>query len=78
MTRQLVLPALLMAAGSLGVLAPVSLTSARGLAAAGAECATCCAQPNATCVICGTEKCVGYDGYYEGKIGPLGCGVQES
>lgn len=78
MTRRLALATLLVAAGSAGVLAPVSLTNAAGLAAASAEFATCCAQPNATCVICGTDKCVAYAGYYEGKVGPGGCEIEQT
>lgn len=78
MTRRSALCTLLMVAGTTGVLAPVSFTSAAGPAPAAAECATCCPQPNATCVICGTEKCVGYPGYYEGRIGPGGCEIEQS
>jgi hypothetical protein len=63
----------LLAAGSAGVLAPISFTPKAGIAPAAAECATCCRQDGATCVICGTDKCVAHTGYYEGKMGPNGC-----
>lgn len=78
MVSRLALPALLVASGFIGVLAPVSLTPTSGLGAAGAECATCCVQKGATCVICGTEDCVEHPGYYEGKIGADPCGVDQT
>lgn len=73
MIRRFAVSALFTTAASAGVLAPVSLTRDTGIGSAAAECATCCVQPTATCVICGTEKCVAYAGYYEGKTGPNGC-----
>lgn len=72
MTTRLAFSGLLIT-GSLAVLAPVSFTTTSGIAPATADCATCCPQVNATCVICGEEKCTGFAGYYEGKIGPNGC-----
>lgn len=74
MLNRLALAVLLGTGGSVGVLAPVSVTEGGGLSTAVAECATCCAQPDATCVICGTESCVANSNYYEGKVGPGGCG----
>lgn len=65
--------AVLLAAASFGVFAPLSFTSATGIAPATADCATCCPQVNATCVICGDSQCVSFTGYYEGKMGPNGC-----
>lgn len=78
MLSRLALPALLGAAFTTGVLAPVSLARNSGLRPAGAECATCCAQKDATCVICGTEECVAHSGYYEGKMGPNGCDIDQT
>ncbi|HEV3049536.1 MAG TPA: hypothetical protein VGX50_04470 [Longimicrobium sp.] len=78
MSRRFTLMSLLAASGSLGVLAPVSLTSTAGVQPAAAECATCCSQPGATCVVCGTEACTALSGYYEGKIGPGGCETQQT
>jgi hypothetical protein len=73
MLDRLAMAALFAAAGSAGVLTPVSLTSASGVNAAVAECATCCPQQGATCVVCGTEQCVAHPGYYQGKAGPNPC-----
>ncbi len=73
MNRRLAVPALMFAAGMIGVGAPVSLTKNVGFAPAAAECATCCTQTGATCVICGTAACSAYSNYYEGKIGPAPC-----
>lgn len=73
MLDRLAMAALFAAAGSVGVLAPVSLTPASGVNAAVAECATCCPQQGATCVVCGTEQCVAHPGYYQGKAGPNPC-----
>jgi len=68
----------LIAAGSLGVLAPVSFTRAAGVAPVTAECATCCPQNGATCVVCGSDKCVAHTNYYDGKVGPNGCEAGEA
>lgn len=76
MIKRLTVSTLLATAAFAGVLAPVSLAREGTLVSATAECATCCAQPTATCVICGTEKCSAYSGYYEGKIGSGGCDVE--
>lgn len=76
MSRRLTVPSLLAAMATLGVIAPVSFTRAGGLEAATAECASCCAQPGATCVVCGTESCVSHAGYYQGKIGPGACELE--
>lgn len=73
MLDRLARAALLAAGGAIGVLAPVSLTPSSGLKAAAAECATCCPQQGATCVVCGTEECVAHPGYYQGKAGPNPC-----
>lgn len=74
MLTRLAFAVLLGTGGSVGVLAPVSITQSGGLSTAAAECATCCAQRDSTCVICGTESCVSNSHYYEGKSGPGGCG----
>ena len=76
MSRRLTLASLLAAVATVAVFAPVSLTLVGGLQAATAECASCCAQPGATCVVCGTEGCVAHNGYYAGKIGPDACELQ--
>lgn len=73
MSHRFTLKSLLGTMAILGVVAPVSFTSASGLEASTAECASCCVQPGATCVVCGTESCVSHGGYYEGKIGPGPC-----
>lgn len=52
---------------------PGSLLNAGGVASGTAVCATCCPQPGATCVICGTQECSKQTNYYEGKIGPGAC-----
>lgn len=78
MPSRIAMSVLLGAAGSIGVLAPVSVSPASGVEAATAECATCCPQANAACVVCGTEKCVVHPGYYEGKTGPGGCDVDQT
>lgn len=78
MLNRLARGALLAAGGSLGVLAPVSLTRSPGLEAAAAECATCCPQQGATCVVCGTEVCVAHPGYYLGKAGPKPCDLEQT
>lgn len=78
MRSRLARTALLALAGSLGVLAPVSFTRASGLEAASAECATCCPQQGATCVVCGTEECVAHPGYYQGKAGPKPCDLEQT
>jgi hypothetical protein len=78
MSRSSAFSALLVVAGFAGVLAPVSLTGSGGPGPAVAECATCCAQPGSTCVVCSTEKCVAYTGYYEGKTGPGGCDLDQT
>lgn len=73
MIRQLALPSLMLAVGVVGVGVPVSLGESAGLAPATVECASCCQQEGATCVICGTDACSAYSDYYEGKVGPGGC-----
>ncbi len=78
MLNRLARGALLAFGGLLGVLAPVSLTRTLRLEAAAAECATCCPQKDATCVVCGTEACVAHPGYYEGKTGPNACAITQT
>lgn len=78
MLSRLALPALLGAASVVGVLAPVSVAWRSGLAPASAECATCCPQKDATCVVCGTEECVAHPGYYEGRTGPDACAITQT
>ncbi len=68
----------LFVASTVGVLAPFSWTQGTGVAATTAECATCCPQDGASCVICGDWKCVVHSGYYEGKMGPNGCAAEEN
>lgn len=63
----------LFGAAVLAAFTPVSFLNAGGVASGMAVCATCCPQPGATCVICGTKECTRESGYYEGKIGPNGC-----
>lgn len=58
---------------AVGVGAPVTFTGGAAPTGQIAECATCCPQDGATCVICGSDSCSGYTGYYEGRIGPGGC-----
>lgn len=78
MLHRLAVPALLGAASIAGIFAPISLTRSSGLAPADAQCATCCPQKDATCVICGTEECVSHPGYYEGKSGADPCGIDQT
>lgn len=78
MLNPLARAALLAAGGSLAVLAPVSLTPSSGVEAAVAECATCCPQAGATCVVCGTDACVAHPGYYQGKTGPNPCDLDQT
>lgn len=58
---------------AIGVGAPITLTEGAILAGQTAECATCCPQEGSTCLVCGTDSCSSYTGYYEGRIGPNGC-----
>lgn len=63
----------LMGMGVLAAFTPLTLRSDGGASRATAVCATCCSQPGAACVICGTVSCAKVKDYYEGKVGPGGC-----
>jgi hypothetical protein len=63
----------LLGAAVLAAFTPLSFQNAGGVASGTAVCATCCPQPGATCVICGTQECSKQTNYYEGKIGPGAC-----
>jgi hypothetical protein len=57
-------------------LSPLSLPGTAEATTATAACPTCCAQGGSTCVICGTQACTPVPDYYEGQIGPNGCGIR--
>jgi hypothetical protein len=66
----------LLGAAVLAAFTPLSFQSAGGVASRTAVCPTCCPQPGATCVICGTQQCSKERDYYEGKIGPGACVIE--
>lgn len=57
--------AALVPAAIIGILAPVGPSPAMGAA----ECPTCCPQPDAKCVVCGTKACASFDDSYEARAG---------
>jgi hypothetical protein len=69
MAGRFLVPSFFIVAVVVGVSAPVSIAETGRLQFAGAECATCCAQEDATCIVCGTVSCGVFPGYYRAQVG---------
>lgn len=69
MLHRFFVPLAAAAAALAGIAAPVRISPAAELAPATATCPTCCPQPGATCVICGSISCSAYPQSYDGKVG---------
>lgn len=64
-----IVPFSAVAAALIGIAAPVRLSPTSPPAPSTAECATCCPQQGATCVVCGSATCSAYPLSYEAKVG---------